>query len=847
MATTVTSYKMDSILNLQIHSNVNQRTFKNKKSYKMLSKNGMIKKVVIKVGVTTPSTMARLFFLDATNKVKYASDCYVNKVNNTFTFMCNYRAPKDTELYLTLATDKDMYGISGDDGSDVTSSVYYGTYYNPDGATFSFNASAYNATFGYEISEYSTTNKYLIAKHTADGTLEYLTVEGGVILNLGTPEPTENTFVTRGFTDEVLATLNNVNSYKILNGGQLLVFCDEPEWRGEAKLSYVQEGTLQFAEETGIDVQGYSGINRVDVSSYSGRCAVSFDQGVTLYSRQITVKETFPDNAVPTMTSDVTPQGTCSASSSCNFTNYDYWNGQRVTGGFAYNAFDGKKDVTIANPGIMNMWVSGGVVKATQSQWIQYGFLTPKLISEYAVTSGKDAVYYPQNFAYYKQINNDPSEWSLQGSFDGTKWYTLDTRTNQTFSAPGTTNKYTIQKPYPFKFYRLEITKVKAGPGNYVGIQELELFEGTHDDTWINIQESEIPTKGLEPEWLSLVTPEKWAEIFVRKRLDIYTDVKDAATITGLTVILPDNQPPKILNLSLNPTVLHNGSAMLKFDLLDPEGQQSEYRIRFDDQTLVDWKAFGDKAHIEYPVDLDKYSNGVHTVYIDARDSLGVQNSTSLNISRINNAPVCSVTWDSTQISAYIGDMDNDKVKYRFLLNGAERIPWTPWLDSGASFNCRFRKHELIVGKQNKLRIEFMDGTGAEGYWEAEVEGRFINLMFQDSLGNNYSDDYGNTLTLLDLGTLVAGYTTFPVDIYLKNNTGWPIENIKITTNNPYTPEVGIELGYVEGPFSGSPEISSPTVLADGDRLKFYLRLKAEDNAYRGGDFKISASGDIVI
>ncbi|CAM3399326.1 GH92 family glycosyl hydrolase [Isoptericola cucumis] len=77
----------------------------------------------------------------------------------------------------------------------------------------------------------------------------------------------------------------------------------------------------------------------------------------------------------------------------------------------------------------------------------------------YTLTSAKDA-------------GADPTAWELQGSRDGKRWRTLDTRTGETFAERRYTRAFSIDRPGIYRHYRLVVTAAE-GP---VALSELEVL-----------------------------------------------------------------------------------------------------------------------------------------------------------------------------------------------------------------------------------------------------------------------------------------------------------------------------------------------------------------------------------
>ncbi len=73
----------------------------------------------------------------------------------------------------------------------------------------------------------------------------------------------------------------------------------------------------------------------------------------------------------------------------------------------------------------------------------------------------------------------DPSAWRVEGSRDGKKWKTVDTRTKQDFPWRTQTRPFRIDKPGTYTSYRLVVTATTGGDA--VSLSEIELLtDGSH-------------------------------------------------------------------------------------------------------------------------------------------------------------------------------------------------------------------------------------------------------------------------------------------------------------------------------------------------------------------------------
>src|ERR1022692_1967061 len=109
--------------------------------------------------------------------------------------------------------------------------------------------------------------------------------------------------------------------------------------------------------------------------------------------------------------------------------------------------------------------------KTSQPVWLQYEFSG----SAWASTQDK-LISAPEAGA------DDPRDWQLLGSDDGSHWTVLDNRTNQVFTSRLKTKQYTFANRNPYRRYRLNITGTAGGPGSGVRLAAFQLWsEDTAD------------------------------------------------------------------------------------------------------------------------------------------------------------------------------------------------------------------------------------------------------------------------------------------------------------------------------------------------------------------------------
>jgi hypothetical protein len=162
----------------------------------------------------------------------------------------------------------------------------------------------------------------------------------------------------------------------------------------------------------------------------------------------------------PLMTSNTTPSGVCSASSTLG------------AGSEAYRAFD-----TL----LTNQWHAANV---GCPHWLKYQFPTAETVVSYEIFC-QDSYWHPINF-------------KLQGSNDNSIWTDLDTRTGISMTS-GVKYTYNISSPDSYTYYRLYISISNNG-GAYASCGELRLLKyGTTELTYDTQQQT---TTGIDYIWL---------------------------------------------------------------------------------------------------------------------------------------------------------------------------------------------------------------------------------------------------------------------------------------------------------------------------------------------------------
>jgi len=186
---------------------------------------------------------------------------------------------------------------------------------------------------------------------------------------------------------------------------------------------------------------------------------VTIDQNINVLRLSNQLSPTrIPGNATPVMTSNTTPSGVAFASS-------------QTGNQSAYLAFD---ELTTT------YWQSG----LANSGSIGYQFPTGKIIKRYA-------------FISWSSNNNNPRNWTFEGSNDGTTYTIIETVTAFTTAVDTWYIRDVSANTTSYTYYRMNITAVQAA-GNAPVVRELNLSENTGSVYGTSTSGSFISTNGIQ-------------------------------------------------------------------------------------------------------------------------------------------------------------------------------------------------------------------------------------------------------------------------------------------------------------------------------------------------------------
>ncbi|WP_431785768.1 hypothetical protein [Paenibacillus lactis] len=120
------------------------------------------------------------------------------------------------------------------------------------------------------------------------------------------------------------------------------------------------------------------------------------------------------------------------------------------------------------------------------------------------------------------------------------------------------------------------------------------------------------------------------------------------------------------------------------------------------------------------------------------------------------------------------------------------------------------------------------------------------NVYFKDPITNDYySDNKGNTLFLIDFGTIIAGQTTQAKQVLLENRYNFDVTNIQLNVINP-SQEFKVELSITETPFIPQSSLHFQNILGNRETIPFFIRVTSTEQSLGGGMFELLVKCDRV-
>lgn len=203
-------------------------------------------------------------------------------------------------------------------------------------------------------------------------------------------------------------------------------------------------------------------------------------------------------------------------------------------------------------------------------------------------------------------------------------------------------------------------------------------------------------------------------------------------------------------------------------------------------------------------------------------------NTASLYI--LNTVSTINLSLKGNTIDGIIDDIDHGKVKYRVYLNNNPYYPangdFTSFETTPLNIAIRIDNKDVLMDQQNTLKVEIQDYWGESDYWETTFIGTYSGLIFKDSNGEYYSNDIGEVLKYMDIGTLIAGQVSEEYEVHLYNTYGYDVKDVIITPKTDSS-AVQIELSKQIEPFISESSLQWD-LLNNGEGVVFYVRLATQ-------------------
>lgn len=201
----------------------------------------------------------------------------------------------------------------------------------------------------------------------------------------------------------------------------------------------------------------------------------------------------------------------------------------------------------------------------------------------------------------------------------------------------------------------------------------------------------------------------------------------------------------------------------------------------------------------------------------------------------LNTNATIQLSIAGNKLLGVLDDSDRGKVQYRIFLNNKPYYPtdgnFTPFAPSPQDININISERDLLFNQENTLKVEFQDYWGETDYWQTTFVGSYSGLMFMDETGEYLSDTFGGILKYLQFGEIYAGQTTIDQKIVIKNQLGYPVDEMLLTVNKDVLPSgVGIELSRQQAPFLATDYITYG-LTKENETQEFYVRITSDIDA----------------
>lgn len=564
---------------------------------------------------------------------------------------------------------------------------------------------------------------YLISSEV-DGVVTYYTADSsGILTSIGTIRD-----YSKGFTEDILPKVNT--AYASLINGKL--------WMNTMDINTVTtdldgSGYITSTNDTAINTKGYSGITSISPNC-AGDCrfALSFDGRLSFKTL-----------------GDVPKIGTSKLLSPDLAT---------------------RSTVATINEAYVNLWDANNGSYYTSNvptNIIPIDFTSARKIRKFIGRLGADCILpvkitleqYDTTSSSYKELSSlivNVTDTEFEHSFE---------------------NSNTISK------YQFKIEYTDDGSGKSLSMAELNMYEEVTGIGWITCTKESISTNGMSVSTMTSLTSTQIKDIFVNTQMDYMIFIPSGGSFTALDISFPANSAPTVTEFVATPGTIHSENVLIGFRVMDAEDMSSKYKVLVNDVELYPYTPVPTNGYVFSNISIpnNTLTVGTNKITIVAEDELGADKGYDFYITKVDNLPgyVGSLVGHTYTIN--VSDIDGDAVKFKTELNGKLIELESALISVPFSHTTVFSSKDLIIGKENTLKITLTDSVGGVTVVEEKFVGDYEGLLFQDEFGNYLSSELGEVLQNLDFGPLVAGYNSLAKEVQVINKTKDLIPNLVLT------------------------------------------------------------------
>lgn len=476
----------------------------------------------------------------------------------------------------------------------------------------------------------------------------------------------------------------------------------------------------------------------------------------------------------------------------------------------------------------------------------------------YSTAQGTSTIYNTLNFEmtnlknqeHYVKIENAEKKWTCI--------YAIDINENG------------ILKPYSEPSYlvtdKINIWNDKEIVGTYPPSKQLFLQKGVNDISKLILLKNLLSKSNIEILCMTNIEdiPQVNLDVTLTKPLiETFSDDAeivmwtneniDDATITKDVVLnkkfIETLSNPKLVIAKENdepPKLLISGNKSMKYD----------YKVDIDKPSIDLKNMFNvnydiDKENVVVESKLFKQAVNPYNITVTVKQDNETTVSNSTKVTLYDTKPNVKVNMTGMVLNVDFDDDENDKVKFKVLLNGIQIHPsgnsFTELMPTPNNYTRKFKSNETRFNASNIVTVIVQDEFEQESRVDYEFKGTYSGLMFMDEKEKFYSDDLGNILSRIDFGNILAGQKSKIGCVYLKNSCGYPIKNITLEVVKDMMPKgANVLIDYDNKEFKGNYALQIEK-MENGDKIPIYIQISTTPEMEQGGIFEITANSESTI